>query len=116
MGRSETILVAAPDEGLRRSLEFALESAGFEVDAHPYAVGAFASNCAGKAECAVIDDRAINDWRLLPDQLRSFARPVILLVSLFRSVPDLPRTTVVVKPFLGEPLIEAVRNATAGIL
>lgn len=116
MAESKIVIIAAPDEALRRSLEFALESGGFEVDAHLYATGAFASRCANDAACAVIDDRAVNDWRMAPEQFRRFAKPIILLVSFFRPAPQLPGVTLVTKPFLGEPLIEAVRNAVAGML
>lgn len=105
------ILVAAPDEGLRRSLEFALESEGFLVEAHAYAAGALASDLAGVAACAVFDDRSVVDWHLLPQQINQFSRPIVLLISLFRRAPDLPRTTIVAKPFLGKPLIVAVRDA-----
>lgn len=108
---SEIIIAAAPDDGLRRSLEFALESNGFAVDAHPYAVQAFASRYALGAVCAVIDDRAVDDWKLAPEQFRCFAKPVILLVSVFRAAPNIQNVTLVAKPFLGGPLIDAVRDA-----
>lgn len=107
----EIVLVSAPDDAFRRSLEFALASAGFRTDAHLHATGAFASQFASEAVCAVIDDRAVEDWKLAPEQFLRFAKPVVLLVSLFRTPPDFPGVTIVVKPFLGEPLIEAVRNA-----
>jgi ActR/RegA family two-component response regulator len=112
--RSEIILVAAPDAGFRRSLAFALESDGFRVDAHPGAVEAFASRHARGAACAVIDDDAVADWRLAPEQFGRFARPVILLVGFFHTAPALPFTRIVTKPFLGAPLIEAVREAIGG--
>lgn len=108
------ILIAAPDEGLRRSLEFALESDGFTAEAHSHASDAFASSSARHAACAVIDERAVDDWKLAAEQVRQFARPVILLASYFRTVPRLPRVSLVTKPFLGEPLIDAVRTALAG--
>ena len=110
----ETVLVAAPDLAFRRSLEFALESAGFGTSGHGPASGAFASEESGRAVCAVIDDHAIDDWKLAPEQFRRFARPVILLVGRLQAVPPLPHVTQVIKPFLGEPLIEAVRAAIAG--
>lgn len=111
----ETVLVAAPDTAFRRSLEFALESAGFETSGHVRLTGAFASDWANRALCAVVDDEAIDNWKLAPDQFRRFAKPVILLTGRFHAVPALPLVTLVIKPFLGEPLIEAVRNAIAGV-
>lgn len=111
----ETVLVAAPDPAFRRSLEFALESAGFGTSSHVRATGAFASEEGSRAVCAVIDDHSIDDWKLAPDQFRRFDRPVILLIGRFQAVPQLPLVTLVIKPFLGEPLIEAVRAAVAGV-
>jgi hypothetical protein len=108
------ILIAAPDKALRHSLVFGLASAGFAVDVHRRAPYAFASRAAGAAVCAVIDDDAICDWHLASNQFAQFGRPVILLVGSARDVPALPRMCRLVKPFLGEPLIEAVRNAIAG--
>ena len=108
------VLVAAPDAGLRHSIEFALASGGFRTDSHRYATPAFASACAHRAVCAVLDDEAIESWIEAPVQFRQFARPIILLVSLFRKVPDFTALTILRKPFLGEPLIMAVRDAVAG--
>lgn len=116
MTETEIILIAAPDKGFRRSLEFALESDGFTVCAHPYASDALASADARRAACAVLDDDAIDDWEQARKQLSEFARPVILLVGLFHAAPDLPFVKPVMKPFLGEPLIEAVRSAVAGLV
>lgn len=108
------ILVAAPDAALRHSLIFALESAGFTVDAHSQGSDALLAPATRAAVCAVIDDDAIGDWQLASRQFARFARPVILLVGSARDVPGLPRVHPLVKPFLGEPLIEAVRNAITG--
>lgn len=114
MTERRIVLVAAPDAGLRHSVEFALASGHFSTDAHRYAASAFASPYAEQAVCAVLDDEAIENWIEAPAQFEHFAKPVILLVSLFRKVPDFPSLTVVWKPFLGEPLILAVRHAVAG--
>jgi|SRR5690606_25137148 len=113
MTERRIVLVAAPDAGLRRSIEFALASGRFKTDAHGYATSAFASSYANQAVCAVLDDEAIEDWRKAPAQFVDFARPIILLVSPFRLAPDAPLLTVLRKPFLGEPLISAVRDAVA---
>lgn len=116
VARSAIILVAAPDAAFRRSLAFALESDGFTVNTYAQATDAFASRLARDAACAVIDDEAVDDWKLASRQFSQFGRPVILLVGSSRTPPVLPFTKFVVKPFLGEPLIEMVRNAMAGIL
>lgn len=111
MSERRIVLVAAPDAGLRHSIEFALASGHFLTDAHRYAASAFASPSANQAGCAVLDDEAIENWMEAPAQFEHFAKPIILLVSLFRTVPDLRSLTVLRKPFLGEPLIMAVRDA-----
>lgn len=108
------VLVAAPDAGLRHSIEFALAIGRFRADSHCYATPAFASRYANQAVCAVLDDEAIESWVEAPVQFEHFARPIILLVSLFRKVPDFTALTILRKPFLGEPLIMAVRDAVAG--
>jgi FixJ family two-component response regulator len=108
------ILIAAPDASFRRSLLFAFESAGFETYAYRYASDAFASPHVDQVACAVLDEEAIDDLRGARRQFEQFARPVILLVSLFKSVPKLPFLTPVAKPFLGEPLIAVVRKAISG--
>lgn len=109
---SDMVLVAAADMGLRHSLEFMLKSAGFGVDSHQCTADAFASLNARWAVCAVIDENAVGNWKEAREQFGTFTRPVILLVSLFRTVPDLPCVTPLMKPFLGEPLIDAVRKAS----
>jgi DNA-binding response OmpR family regulator len=113
---SEIILVVAPDESFRHSLQFALASDGFCVDTHRSIADAFASEHADAATCAVVDDDAIDNWKQAQEQFSRFARPVILLVSLFRTAPELPLVRPLMKPFLGEPLIEAVRSVVAGTL
>ncbi len=113
--KPEIVLVAAPDRAFRRSLEFALESAGFQTEAHVYVSNAFASQVANGAVCAVVDDHAVDNWPLLPEQLRLFGRPVVLVAGRFPDTPTLPSVTLVMKPFLGKPLIDAVRNAITGV-
>ena len=107
------VLVAAPDGAYRRSLQFALESAGFATDGSPNLTGAFASEAAGQSICAVIDDRAIDDWRQAPQDFSRFGKPVVLIADQIDGRAAMPNVTVVIKPFLGEPLIEAVNNAIA---
>jgi hypothetical protein len=108
------VLVAAPDEAYRRSLQFALESAGFVTDGSPLATGAFASRAAEESVCAVIDDRAIDDWRRASQDFTRFGKPVVLIADLLDGRAAMPNVSVVIKPFLGEPLIEAVNNAISG--
>jgi hypothetical protein len=94
---------------------FALESDGFTVDAHAWATDAFASEGARNAACAVVDDDAASDWKLASRQFDQFGRPVILLVGFLQMAPVLPFARPLMKPFLGEPLVRAVRNAIENI-
>jgi len=113
MARS-IVLVAAPDAAFRRSIVFVLASEGYETDAHLYATDALASIHADQAGCAVIDDEAVENWQETPALFEHFPRPVILLVSLSRTMPDVPLFKSLKKPFLGKPLINAVHQAIAG--
>ncbi|MEQ1955044.1 hypothetical protein [Mesorhizobium sp. CN2-181] len=113
MTTATLVLVVAPERDFRRSLEFALEAEGFAVETHARTSDAFVSTRAQEADCTVIDDAAIEDWRAAEEQFRRFGRPVILLVGRIRPVPDLPFTTILTKPFLGTPLIETVRELAA---
>lgn len=116
MVRTAIILVAAPNEALRRSLVFALESEGFTVSAHAGAADAFDSGDSRIAACAVIDDDSVSDWTLASRQFGRFGRPVIVLVGFLQQVPALPLARFVTKPFLGEPLLRAVRDAVPDAL
>lgn len=107
------VLVVAPDRDFQRSLAFALEADGFAVDTHVRSSNAFASQRAGEAECAVVDDAAIEDWRMAEEEFHRFGKPVFLLVGKVRPIPNLPFTTILTKPFLGNPLIEAVRQVAS---
>ena len=114
--RSEIILVAASDEAFRRSLAFALESDGFKISAHAGAADAFASHLSRTAACAVVDEDAVSDWKWASRQFDQFGRPVIVLVGFLQRAPALPFARFVTKPFLGEPLVNAVREAVASVL
>lgn len=114
MTASTLVLVIAPDKDFRRSLEFALEAEGFAVDPHASISHAFLSSRVEVADCAVVDDTAVEDWQMAKEEFRRFARPVVLLAGRIRPIPYLPFTTIVTKPFLGNPLIEAVREAATG--
>lgn len=111
MVAADLVLVVVPDTTFRRSLVFALEAEGFAVRSHAHASQAFSSRSAGQAVCAVVDDDAVEDWRAAAFEFGRFARPIVLLAGPFRDVPALPGVAVVPKPFLGAPLVDAVRLA-----
>ena len=111
MTAASLVLVVALDKDFQHSLAFALEVDGFAVDAYVHSTKAFDSPRADNALCAVVDDTAVDDWHVAKEEFRRFGKPVFLLVGKIKPMPDLPPlTTILTKPFLGNPLIEAVRD------
>lgn len=109
------LIVVAPDVAFRHSLVFILESAGFRVVSHGSLVSAFASLQARHVQCAVVDEEAVDDWLSARRLFSSFARPVIVLVDRVREMPETPIIRYLAKPFLGEPLVDAVQEAIGWI-
>jgi hypothetical protein len=107
------VLVVAPDQELRRSIEFALEAEGFRVDSHAFLSSALVSPAAADAACLVIDENAVTSSRQEWTQLHQLVRPVILLVDQLRTIPQIARLEVLTKPLLGHLLIEKVVCAVA---
>jgi len=108
------VLVIAPDRDFRRSLEFALEAEGFRVFAHDGIDGLLALPRSGEVACAVVDDTALESRRSAAEEFMRFGKPVLFL-SDWKPLPlDLPNTVVLTKPFLGGPLIDAVRSVIGG--
>lgn len=106
------VIVVASDAAFRHSLVFVLESGGFRVLSDG-ALGALASPRSLGAGCAVIDEEAIPDRKQARQLFRTFARPVILLVERSRNSPS-GAVRYLTKPFLGEPLLQAVHEAIGG--
>jgi FixJ family two-component response regulator len=108
------IIVVAPNAALRHSIVFVLESGGLRVLPCATVETAFSSALMPLAACMVVDEEAIADWRGVAEHFAAFARPVILLVSSLSKVPDVPLVRCLLKPFLGQPLLEAVQAAIGG--
>lgn len=107
------VLVVAPDRDFRRSLEFALETEGFRVEPHASIFQAAASAGALRARCIVVDDAAMAACPGAEDEFRRFAQPVIFLAGGIGPLAGHPFAAILTKPFLGNPLIEAVREIVA---
>ena len=107
------VVIVAPHDGFRRSLEFALEAEGFFIESHALLTAALESPLAMSAACAVIDEDAIRDQSGLPEMLDRFGTPVILLVDRLRRLPGTGRVSALTKPLLGNALIDAVRGIAA---
>jgi len=105
------VIVVTPDVAFRHSLGFVLESGGVGVLSYGALDPAFGSPQARGAGCAVVDDEAIHDWPYAQALFRSFRRPVILLMDRYRPSRDMPYARCLAKPFLGEPLLQAVQDA-----
>ena len=111
MTNSSQILVVAPDRGLRRSLEFALEVEGFIVLPFEDVTAALASPRAAEGACVVIDEDALLNDPLATATLQQFKRPTVLLVDRSQPVPESLGVRVLRKPVLGNALIRAVKAA-----
>lgn len=114
MTRTDLVLAVIPDRDFRHSVVFALGTEGFAVDTCANLSEALASLHVHDVACIIVDDKAVDDWRLAADLFSRFAKPIVLLISFLRPIPELSQVTFVTKPFLGAPLIEAVRHAVAG--
>ena len=113
MPAAKTILVVAPDPGLRRSLEFALEVEGFAVESHASLSTVEASHEANAAACLIVDESAI---RLSPagrQPLARFAGRVILLVEDVDPTAGPDGFAVLTKPVEGSDLIDMVQAFSA---
>lgn len=114
MTTAPLVIVVAPDRDFRRSLEFALQTEGFAVESHPEIGLAIGTPGALTASCAIVDDRAVENWAEAIVTFATFGRPVIFLAGEKTMPPALPPLTVLTKPFLGRPLIDAVHAVAKG--
>lgn len=106
---AKTILVVAPDPGLRRSLEFALEVEGFVVESHASLSTVEASHEANAASCVIVDESAIGRGPAGRQPLAGFAGRVILLVEGVDPTAGPEGFSVLTKPVEGSDLIDMVR-------
>lgn len=101
------ILVIAPDTPLRHSLAFALTAEHLEV-VWRASIGALVTP--GDFGCTILDHHGLgSDIARARRFLKAF-RPVILLANQAHELSPLAFRTLV-KPGLGAPLIQAVRDA-----
>lgn len=110
MNKPNYILVVAPDQGLRRSLEFALEVEGFDVVSFEDLTTALTSPRATDGMCVVVDEEALFNDPLAAARIQGFKKPTFLLIDRSRSVPEALDIHILRKPVLGNALITAVRG------
>ena len=108
------VIVVTPDADFRHSLTFILESGGVGVLPFGALDPAFGSPQTRHVGCAVVDDEAVHDWQYAQELFLSFRRPVILLMDQYRPPPGVLYARCLAKPFLGEPLLQAVQDAITG--
>lgn len=108
------VIVVASDGAFKHSLVFVLESGGFRVLPYGSLEAALAPPQVHGVECAVVDEEAISEREHARQLIRNFACPVILLVEHSGISPPDGTLTYLTKPFLGEPLLQAVHEAVAG--
>ena len=112
MSQAQIILVAVPGTELRQSIVFALEADGFEIVSYSSLTAALAAPEARRAASLVVDENALQsaDSEQL---LRTFGRPIVLLVDKLRVVPEIAGIKVLTKPLLGRMLTETVKGTLA---
>lgn len=113
MPAAHTIIVVAPDPGLRRSLEFALEVEGFAVESHEQLSTIEASPEANVASCIIVDESAIRLSAAARQSLARFAGRVILLVEGVDPTDGTEGFAVLTKPVEGNDLIDLVQVISA---
>jgi len=101
------ILVVAPEGELRHSLRFALEAELFDVT---WQASLGARPVPGEYDCTIIDHHAIGGDLTAARRFVAAFQPVILLSNGPHELsPFVFRT--ILKPHLGAPLVEGVRDA-----
>lgn len=101
------ILVVAPNTGLRHSLQFALESEGYEV----VAADSLAASPANGAAVTVIDHHALGKDHDAAIAFVTAHKPVVLLANAKAHALSPWAFRTVMKPMLGDSLSGAVRQA-----
>lgn len=109
MPTNAKILVAAPDPAFRRSLAFVLEAEGCHVDMADRLCDL--DGLPARYACLVVDHRVIASGPDGAPGLAGLQMPVVVLASNPQEMASRGFVRVVVKPLLGQNLIDAVRHA-----
>jgi len=114
-----TIVLVEDDDGLRSALSRILELAGFRVESFASAEAAIAAGASSRAACVVCDVYLPREsgFALCRRLSRAGARPPVIFITAH----DLPAVRaeaealgaadLLIKPFAGRRLVEAVRTA-----
>lgn len=107
----QTVLVIVPDKELQRSIAFALEAEGLQLEFHDSLSDAMAQGRVCAASCVVVDEDALGSRREALAQISHATKPLILLVDRLRARADIEGVTVLTKPLLGQRLVETVERS-----
>jgi len=101
------VTIIARDPAVRRSLAFALDAEGYQVSAYPDIEASFGDKKPLTASCTIVDDDTLSDGDC-DVQLGSLPPPVVLLLDPHRRFSKVCTAGVVLKPYLGQAVIELV--------
>ena len=107
----KSIVVVAPDQGLRRSLAFALEVEGYSTESHDALWKAEASSVA--PFCTIVDDEILKSEPRAAQILRDMGSRIILLVDGMSVLQEHAGITILTKPINGSDLLEVVNGMAA---
>ncbi|MFQ6242305.1 transcriptional regulator [Sinorhizobium meliloti] len=106
---AKTIIVVAADQGLRRSVAFALEVEGYSTESYDTVQKAEASS--GEALCTILDDEILKSETVAATRLlNNLGRRAILLVDGLSALQPRANYTTLTKPFTGADLISVINS------
>ncbi|HVK90858.1 MAG TPA: transcriptional regulator [Mycoplana sp.] len=108
---AENIVVVAPDQGLRRSLAFALEVEGYSTEAYDALWKAELSS--QRSLCTIVDDKILESEAQLAKLLHGSGRRVVLLVDGLTERGEQGDAIVLTKPISGADLLGVVNGLAA---
>lgn len=114
-----TIVLVEDDDGLRSALTRILELAGYRVESFPSAEEALAADAAGRAACIVCDVYLPREsgFALCRQLARGGVHPPVIFITahdlpnVHAEAEALGAANLLIKPFAGRRLVEAVRAA-----
>lgn len=106
---AKTIIVVAADQGIRRSVAFALEVEGYSTESYDTVQKAEAS--CREALCTILDDDVLRSEPQAAAQLLSNrGRRAILLVDGLSALQQRVDNTTLTKPFTGADLLGVINS------
>ncbi|WQO62224.1 transcriptional regulator (plasmid) [Sinorhizobium medicae] len=103
------IVVVAADQGLRRSVAFALEVEGYSTESYDTVQKAEAS--CREALCTILDDEILKSETVAATQLlNDLGRRAILLVDGLSALQPPVDNTTLTKPFTGADLLGVINS------